>query len=186
MHRIINHAKNGIRIFGALFLLLGVIIPALFTMSAQLLFPTAANGSLIERNGKVIGSELLGQQFSKDKYFWGRLSATVPPYNAAASASSNLSFMNRNIFAMANDRLAALKGQKNIPLVLITASGSGLDPHLPPEAVQYQVARVAAARKMSVKKLKDLVEVHTEQPHLGMIGMPRVNILLLNLALDAQ
>lgn len=170
-------------------LLLAVVVPLLTTVTSQLLFPTNANGSLILRNDKVIGSALLGQNFTENKYFWGRLSATTPPYNAAASGASNLSPGNALILDNANKRMKELQiaspsQEGKIPLSLITASASGLDPHITPEAAHYQVGRVAKARKISEEKIRALVEQMVETPWLGMIGEPRVNVLRLNLALD--
>ncbi len=185
VRRLIAHAKNGFRLFAVLMLLLGVVVPLVFTAVSQVIFHSAANGSLIVQKDKTIGSELIGQEFSSNKYFWGRLSATTPPYNAAASASSNLSFSNVKIIEQANERLGALKGQGKTPLALITASASGLDPHLSASAVRYQIPRVAKARHMSLEKLEQLLAAHIESPHLGFIGIERVNILQLNLALDA-
>ncbi len=185
VRRLISHAKNGFRLFAVLMLLFGVIVPLVFTAISQVIFHYAANGSLIVQKDKTIGSELIGQEFSNNKYFWGRLSATTPPYNAAASASSNISMMNVKILTQANERLGALKGEGKIPLALITASASGLDPHLSVAAVRYQIPRVAKARHISVEKMKSLVDAHIESPHLGFIGIERVNILQLNLALDA-
>lgn len=170
-------------------LLLGVIYPLLVTSIAQTVFHAQANGSLIERNGKVIGSELLGQEFTQAKYFWGRLSATTPPYNAAASAGSNFSPANPKALAAAKARLSALarheakKGAKT-PADLVTASGSGLDPHISVEAAEYQVARVAHARGMKELEVRALMEAHIEENGFGFLGAPYVNVLLLNLALD--
>lgn len=182
--RMASYSKQALMLICCITLLFGVVIPAIFTGISQMLFHHAANGSLIERDGKVIGSELIGQSFTSPRYFWGRLSATTPPYNPSASGASNLSMRNTRILEQANDRLAALGLKKDIPLELITASGSGLDPHLSPDAVYAQIPRIAKARKMSETELKELVDSYVEAPLLGVIGMHQVNVLKLNLALD--
>lgn len=188
MHRIISHSKHTLLMMLVMLVLLGGILPALFTVTAQLLFPTATHGSLIMRDGQVVGSELIGQEFTSDHYFWGRLSATTPPYNSVASAGSNLSMGNILLLANANERLAKLPADKDkkIPLSLITSSASGLDPHITPKAVHFQAERVAAARKVDLEEVSGLIVEYTEPPHLGFIGVARVNILALNLALDER
>jgi K+-transporting ATPase ATPase C chain len=185
MRRLLAYTKNGVQLFLLLTVLLGGVVPLVFTAISQVIFHSSANGSLVVKDNKTIGSELIGQDFYSNKYFWGRLSATTPAYNAAASASSNLSFANVKIIEQANNRLGELKGQGKTPLALITASASGLDPHLPVMAVRHQIPRVAKARRISVEKLEELLSSHIESPHLGFIGVERVNILRLNLALDA-
>jgi len=165
-------------------LLLGVIVPFLFTVIAQLIFPTATHGSLILKNDKVIGSTLLGQDFTAPKYFWGRPSATTPPYNAAASASSNLSMGNPRLLERANQRMAGFSASKKIPISLITSSGSGLDPDISPKAAYFQAARVAKERGVSLDKIRSLITAHIDMPYLGVIGEVRVNVLELNMALD--
>jgi potassium-transporting ATPase KdpC subunit len=172
-------------------LLLGVIYPLLVTAFAQMLFNNRADGSLIERQGKIMGSEQLGQAFERPQYFWGRLSATTPPYNAVASGGSNLNPDNPQLLDNVNARVSALQkadpgNKKRIPIDLVTASGSGLDPHISPAAAAYQVPRVARARNMKEEEVRALVAAYTENPALGFIGKARVNVLELNLALDGK
>lgn len=168
----------------------GVIYPLVVTGIAQVVFPHQANGSLITINGKTYGSELIGQQFSDPKYFWGRLSDTGGfPYNAAASSGSNYGPLNPALMKAVQDRVKALKAADPdntlpIPVDLVTASGSGLDPDISVAAALYQVHRVAAARGMSEADVKSLVQKYTQGRQLGFLGEPRVNVLLLNLALD--
>lgn len=169
--------------------LLGGAYPLVVFGFAKLAFPNASEGSLITHDGKVVGSTLLGQQFSHHKYFWGRLSATTPPYNAAASQGSNLNPANPKLLEQANTRIAALQkadpaNKAPIPVTLITASGSGLDPHIGVADARYQISRVAAARHLKKETLAKLVEEHTEDRVLGPLGKKRVNVLELNLALD--
>lgn len=178
----------------------GVFYPLLVTVVAQVAFPYQANGSLLtDADGNVIGSELIGQQFSDPAYFWGRLSATGPvPYNAVASSGSNYGPLNPALIGedgMIQSRIAALQeadaaaGVTNplpIPVDLVTASGSGLDPHISPAAAQYQVARVAALRGADAAAIQALVDANTEGRWLGLLGEARVNVLKLNLALNAQ
>lgn len=169
--------------------LLGGAYPLAVTAVAQILFHHKANGSLIEKDGKVIGSALLGQQFTDSKYFWGRLSATTPPYNAAASAASNLSPANPELLKAVNGRIAALHkadpgNQALIPVDLVTSSASGLDPDISLDAAYYQLARVAKARGMKEDAVKALVERHIHKPLFGLLGEPYVNAVELNLALD--
>lgn len=184
--RMIGYSRQAFLVMCCITLLIGVLMPALFTTVSQLVFPHTANGSLVVRDGQVIGSELLGQEFTHPGYFWGRLSATTPPYNPSASGASNLSQANTKILEQANARLASLGMKNNIPLPLITASGSGLDPHLPPDSVYAQIPRVAKARKMSEDALRKLIDHQVEPPLFGFIGVPQVNILALNLALDER
>ena len=171
--------------------LTGVAYPLAITGTAQLLFSHQANGSLIVRDGKVIGSELIGQYFDQPKYFWGRPSATAPfPYNAAASSGSNLGPTNPALIEAVHGRVAALRaadpGNENpVPVDLVTASGSGLDPHISPAAAEYQVTRVARARGFDEAKLRALVVEQTEERQFAILGERRVNVLKLNLALDA-
>lgn len=177
----------------ALFTLLtGGLYPALVTGIAQLVFPDAANGSLIRRNGEVVGSTLIGQAFDDARYFWGRPSATGPsPYNAAASTGSNLGPTNPALLSAVSERVTRLRAadpesaQKPIPIDLVTASGSGLDPHVSPEAALFQTPRVARARNLPEKRVRELVESQVEERMLGVFGEPHVNVLRLNLALDA-
>lgn len=167
----------------------GVIYPLMVTGIAQLVFPHQANGSLVVIDGQAYGSELIGQQFDDPKYFWGRPSAAG--YNAAASSGSNYGPMNPDLLQAVQARIDALKAADPnntlpIPVDLVTASGSGLDPHISVAAALYQVHRVASARGVSEAEVRTLVEKYTEGRQFGFLGEPRVNILLLNLALDGH
>lgn len=170
--------------------LTGLAYPALVTGIAQAIFPHQANGSLIEVNGQPVGSELIGQQFSDPRYFWGRLSATAPyPYNAEASSGSNLGPLNPALVDAAQQRIADLKkydptNEQPIPVDLVTASGSGLDPDISVAAALYQIHRVAMMRGLTDQQVRTLVDRYTEGRALGVLGEPRVNVLQLNLALD--
>jgi potassium-transporting ATPase KdpC subunit len=175
----------------ALTVLTGIVYPLTVTVIAQLVFPHQANGSLITSGDQALGSELIGQSFTRPEYFWGRLSSTGPvAYNAAASSGSNYGPLNPALKDAASARIAALQSggapAKNIPVDLVTASGSGLDPHISLAAAEFQVARIAAARKMTTGTVQSLVKQHTEGRQWGILGEPRVNVLLLNLALDRQ
>jgi K+-transporting ATPase ATPase C chain len=187
----IKHLKPAIILFVILTALTGVIYPAVVTGLAQLLFSTQANGSLMTNSGaKLTGSNLIGQPFSNPGHFWGRPSATAPfPYNARASNGSNLGPTNPALIDAAKTRIQALKsadpGNKApIPVDLVSASASGLDPHISPAAADYQVNRVAKARHIDPEKLRALVEANTESRLWLLLGEPRVNVLRLNLALD--
>jgi K+-transporting ATPase ATPase C chain len=179
----------------ALFLLLSVVTGLLYPMAvtgiAQAAFPAQANGSLILRDGRAVGSRLIGQPFTDPKHFWGRPSATSPmPYNAANSSGSNLGPSNPALAEAVKARVAALRAADPgnpapVPVDLVTASASGLDPHISRAAADYQLARVARARGVDESRLRALVDRHTEGAWLGFIGEPRVNVLVLNLALDA-
>jgi len=170
--------------FLVLTLITGIVYPLIVTAFAQL-FPNKAAGSVIEVNGKAVGSELIGQPFSDPKYFWSRPSATSPqPYNGASSSGSNLGPTNKALRNAVAERLKQFD-QRPVPADLVTASASGLDPHISPQAAQYQVARVVKARGMDEGKIRSLVEQYTEPRTLGVLGEPRVNVLRLNLALDA-
>jgi K+-transporting ATPase ATPase C chain len=189
--------KPAILILALLTLITGVIYPLVVTVIAQVAFPAQANGSLIVKDGQAIGSSLIGQSFDDPKYFWGRLSATGTfPYNSfnaenlTASSGSNYGPLNPALMEMVQGRIDALvaadpDNTRSIPVDLVTASGSGLDPHISPAAAEYQVARVARARGLDEVELRQLVAQHTQGRDLGVLGEPRVNVLELNLALDA-
>ena len=170
--------------------LTGVIYPLVITGIAQVAFPHAAHGSLIVADGKTLGSELIGQPFDDPKYFWSRASATSPqPYNGASSGASNQGARNPALADAVKDRIKALRdadpdNKAPVPVDLITASGSGLDPHISVAAAEYQIARVAKARGIATDAVRSLVAANTEGRTLGVLGEPRVNVLALNLALD--
>jgi len=172
--------------------LTGVVYPVVVTVIAQVAFPRQANGSLVMKDGKAVGSALIGQPFDDPKYFWSRPSATSPfADNAAASSGSNLSPTNPALVKAVQDRVEALRAadpgnSAPVPVDLVTASASGLDPHISPAAALYQVSRVAKARKTDPAEVRQLVERHVESRTLGVLGEPRVNVLALNLALDRK
>jgi K+-transporting ATPase ATPase C chain len=177
-------------LFVLLTVLTGLVYPLVVTGIGKAVFPGQVAGSLVMRDGKVVGSSLIGQSFQEPKYFWGRLSATSPmPNNGAASGGSNFGPTNTALVDAVKGRIAALKAADPdnavaVPVDLVTASGSGLDPHISPAAALYQAARVARERHMDVVKVRQLVLAHVEAPQWGIFGEARVNVLLLNLALD--
>lgn len=179
-------------VFVMLTLLTGVAYPLVVTGIGRLAFPQQASGSIIEREGLAVGSTLLGQSFTSPRYFWGRPSATRPqPYNGAASSASNLGPTNPALADAVAARVAALRAADPgnaapVPVDLGTASGSGLDPHISPAAAEYQVARVARARGWALARMRELVAAHTDGRTFGLLGEPRVNVLELNLSLDAS
>jgi K+-transporting ATPase ATPase C chain len=178
-------------LFVLLSLLTGLAYPLLVTGIAQAVFPAQANGSLVERDGKPVGSALIGQSFADPKYFWGRPSATAPmANNAGASSGSNQGPLNPALADAVKGRIEALRAADPgntapVPVDLVTASASGLDPHISVAAASYQATRVARERKLAPAQVQQLIEQHTEGRLLGFIGEPRVNVLRLNLALDA-
>lgn len=183
--------RQSLRLLAVLSMLTGLLYPLVVTGLAQWLFPQAANGSLIERDGKVVGSALIGQPFSDPKYFWSRPSATTPfPDNSLASGGSNLGPTNPALAAAVRQRIAALCASDPgnaapIPVDLVTASASGLDPHISPAAAAWQLPRVARARGLAPAQVAALVAQATERRQFGLLGEPRVNVLKLNLWLDA-
>jgi K+-transporting ATPase ATPase C chain len=187
-----HHFKPAIISLIVLTLVTGVVYPLLVTGIAQLLFPRQANGSLIEHDGKEVGSKLIGQPFADPGHFWSRPSATAPyPYNAASSSGSNQGPTNPALTDAVAARIKALQdadpGNNAIPVPvdLVTASASGLDPHISPAAAEYQLNRVAKARHLDPTRVRALVAQYTESRQFGLLGEPRVNVLQLNLALDA-
>jgi K+-transporting ATPase ATPase C chain len=177
-------------LFAAMTVITGIAYPAVVTAIAQAVFPHQANGSLIEKDGKPVGSELLGQQFDAPYYFWGRLSATTPnPYNAQSSAGSNLGPTNPALSDEVKGRLSALhdadpSNTASVPVDLVTSSGSGLDPDISPAAAVYQAGRVAKARGLTLDQVNNLISQNTTGRQLGVLGESRVNVVKLNIALD--
>jgi K+-transporting ATPase ATPase C chain len=184
--------RNAVVLLFGLTLITGIVYPLVVTGVAQVLFPSSSNGSLIMRNGKAIGSELIGQPFSDPKYFWSRPSATAAfANNSAASSGSNLGPTNPALAEAVKQRVAALRSADPgntapVPVDLVTASGSGLDPDISPAAAQYQLARVARARGLAQAQVAALVTQATQARQLGVLGEPRVNVLTLNLLLDGK
>ncbi len=184
--------RPALMVFLTLSILTGVLYPLIVTGVAQLIFPVQANGSLMGREGRPIGSELIGQPFDDPKYFWGRLSATPDfPYNSASSSGSNLGPSNPALVEAVKARVEALQkadpgNPSSIPIDLVTSSGSGLDPHISPAAASYQTPRVARVRGLSEERVRYLVDQFTEPRQWGFLGETRVNVLRLNLALDGM
>ncbi len=182
--------RTSVLILLAFSLLTGVVYPLAITGVAQLAFPHQANGSLIRSGDQVVGSELIGQAFDDPRYFWGRPSATTPmPYNAGSSSGSNLAVSNPAQLDAIKSRIEKLRAADPgntapIPIDLVSASGSGLDPHISVAAANYQAARVARARNLSTETVRSLIPLCTEPRQLGLLGEPRVNVLQLNLKLD--
>ena len=185
-----SHFRPAFVIFGALTILCGVLYPLAVSGVAATVFPSQAAGSLVEVDGKTVGSSLIGQSFSSPKYFWGRPSGTGPmPNNGAGSSGTNLGPTNAALIDAVKGRIEALKAAdpgntQPIPVDLVTASASGLDPEISPAAARYQSARVAAARQFNTNQVLALIEQHTRPQYFGFFGEPRVNVLALNLALD--
>lgn len=188
----LTHVRAAVVSLVVFTVLTGIAYPVVVTGIAQLVFPHQANGSLIVKDGKTVGSTLIGQPFDDPKYFWTRPSATSPfGYNAGASGASNLSPTNADLINAVQGRVDALRAADPgntapVPVDLVTASGSGLDPHISPAAALYQAGRVAKARKLDEAVVQGLVARHTEGRLFGMLGEPRVNVLALNLALDSR
>jgi len=189
---IVRELKQTLIVFALLTLITGVAYPGVVWIFAQLVVPSQATGSVIEKDGKAVGSRLLGQSFSSPRYFWSRPSATGPsPNNGALSSGSNLAAANPSLHVAVRDRAAALRAAdpgnlSPVPVDLVTASGSGLDPEISPAAADYQVNRVARERNLAPERVRELVAAATRGRTLGFLGEPRVNVLELNLALDAQ
>ena len=186
-----NILRPAVVIFTVLTVVTGVVYPLVTTGVAQTLFTSQAGGSLILRDGKPVGSSLIGQNFSEPQHFWGRPSATSPmAYNATSSSGSNLGPLNPALTDAVKGRIDALRAadpgnMAPVPVDLVTASASGLDPHISPAAARYQVARVAKARGLAPARVLGLIEMQTENPLLGFLGERQVNVLKLNLALEA-
>jgi K+-transporting ATPase ATPase C chain len=184
-----KHVVHGVLMLLVMTALTGIAYPLLMTGAANVLFPRQADGSLIEVGGRIVGSRLIGQPFDDPGYFWGRPSATGPvPYNGAASSGSNWGPLHDDLVGRVEESVAALQAggsTGSVPVDLVTTSGSGLDPHMTPAAALYQIPRVASARGIDEAVVRELVERHREGRQFGILGEPRVNVLELNLALDA-
>jgi K+-transporting ATPase ATPase C chain len=187
-----SELRPALIVFALLTVLTGIVYPLIVTGVGQAAFNNRANGSVIQQGERVVGSRLLGQPFASPRYFWGRPSATGPqPYNGAVSSGSNQGPINPSLESAVKDRVAALRAADPgntapVPVDLVTASGSGLDPHISPAAAAYQVARVARERNVAEEQVRKLVQQATEGRTFGILGEPRVNVLELNLMLDAQ
>jgi potassium-transporting ATPase KdpC subunit len=183
--------RSALLLFVLLTVLTGLVYPLVLTALARLLFPAQAAGSLLTRDGHAVGSALIGQSFSDPGHFWGRPSATTPqPYNGTGSTGSNLGPLNPALLDAVRERVKALQAadpgnRAPVPVDLVTASGSGLDPHISVAAAEYQAGRVARTRGLPEERVQALIAAHTEGRLLGVLGEPRVNVLELNLALDA-
>lgn len=185
-----EHLRPTIVLLALFTALLGLLYPVVVTVVGRAAFPSQAEGSLVRQGVAVVGSTLIGQQFDDPRYFWSRPSATAPAYNAGASSGSNLGPLNPALTQAVADRVQALRAADPgntapVPVDLVTASGSGLDPHISPAAAAYQVPRVARVRAVAPDRVTALVARFTEPRTLGLLGEPRVNVLLLNLALDS-
>jgi potassium-transporting ATPase KdpC subunit len=181
----LSHLRPALVMLALFTLLTGIAYPLAMTGLGQVLFPAQANGSAVVKNGTIVGSSLIGQSFTEGRYFWGRPSAAGAGYDARSSSGSNLGPTSQ---ALA-DRITEEASRYGVPASaippeLLTASGSGLDPHISPEAAQFQAERVATARGLPQEQVKALIAQHTDQPAFGLIGQPRVNVLRLNMALD--
>jgi K+-transporting ATPase ATPase C chain len=186
-----NHLRTALVVLGVMTLFTGVVYPLAVTLLAQTLFPGPANGSIVVRNGQPAGSEQVGQPFSNPEHFWGRLSATSPvPYNAAASSGSNFGPRHPDLAKNAQGRIDDLRKYDptvgSVPVDLVTASGSGLDPHISPAYADLQVPRVARERGRTEHRVREMITEHTDGRALGFLGEPGVDVLELNLALDGS
>ena len=192
MNTLTRNLRPALSVFILLTLVTGLAYPLLVTGIAQLLFPNAANGSIVTVDGKAVGSTLIGQSFTSPKYFWGRPSATSPmANNGLASGGSNLGSNNPALLDAVKGRVDALRATDPgnalpLPIDLVTASGSGLDPEISLAAAHYQAARIAKARSLPLAQLQSMIELNTMTPWLGIVGEPRVNVLALNLLLDGK
>jgi K+-transporting ATPase ATPase C chain len=188
----LRELRPALIVFGLLTVVTGVAYPLVTALVGRVAFPSQVAGSVIERDGQAVGSRLLGQPFSSPQYFWSRPSATGPmPYNGAVSSGSNQGSLSPALAEAVEGRIAALRAADPgntaaVPVDLVTASASGLDPHISVAAAEYQVARVARARGLPATEVADLVREHTEGRTFGVLGEPRINVLALNLALDAR
>ncbi|WZL72017.1 potassium-transporting ATPase subunit KdpC [Clostridiaceae bacterium 35-E11] len=182
--------KQSLKFVVVMTIITGLIYPLASTAIAQMIFPSRANGSIIYLDGKAVASELIGQTFTSEKYFWSRPSATSPhPYNGGSSSGSNKTPAGQTIDDVIKERIALIKkydpaNDKKIPVDLVTASGSGLDPHITPAAALYQVDRISRVRDIEKVTIINLIKENTEKRQLGILGEPRVNVVKLNLALD--